>query len=716
MALSDTRAAAVRGFGLGIGGLAMALHGRLFPFVPAALALGIGIYFALRFEPSLAACLSLAIAGAALALGLRKAPRRFLVPAIGLALALCGVALASLRAHTVAGPVLPFRYYGPVEGRIVDIDRSFSDALRITLDRIVLLDVAPTSTPLRLRIALHGYAAAARLSPGLTVAATAHLAPPEGPVSPGGFDFQRLAWFDSLGAVGYTRSPVVVIAPPEPGPALLAFRARMHLSGAITAAIPGQPGALAAAFMTGDRSGISAATNDVMRASNLSHLISISGLHMGLLVGTVFGFVRYGLALVPYLALRLNSKRVAAVVALLAATFYLALAGPDVATRRAYVMAAVMLAAILCRRTALSLRSLAVAATIILMVEPESLVEPGFQMSFGATFALIVAFDGWKQVRDRVPRILRPPAVMILSSLVAGVATGPVAAAHFNRIAAYGLVANLLATPVMGVVVMPAGVVAALLAPLGLAAPALWLVDLGTRAILWIAAEVAGWSGAVSAVPAPPPWVLPLLAAGGLIAGVLAGASRLAGILLIAIAALGWGRADRPALLIDSGGQILGLMTDAGRALSRPEGAGFVAKNWLEDDGDLVSQEEAFARGTFDGARGLSRALWQGAEVLHLTGRTAPDRAVTLCAPGSLLVVAGRVHWPDGRVRDCDLWDQARLSATGAVAMSVAAPWGSATGVGSLSITTARDLSGDRLWTRWARDSPAHGIGNDVSQ
>ncbi|MFM2356018.1 MAG: hypothetical protein RLZZ528_1754, partial [Pseudomonadota bacterium] len=557
MALWDTRAASVSGLRLGLSDLALALHGRLFPFVPAALATGIGAYFSLRTEPSLLTCAALALTAAVFALALWNAPRRFFVPALGLALVLAGLALASLRAHMVAGPVLPFRYYGPVEGRIVEIDRSYSDALRVTLDRVVLSDVAPHKTPRRLRIALHGDAAVARLSPGLTIAATAHLAPPEGPVAPGGFDFQRLAWFDSLGAVGYARAPVVAIAPAEPGLPLLAFRARMHLSGAITSAIEGQPGALASAFMTGDRSGISAATNDIMRGSNLSHMISISGLHMGLLVGFVFGLVRYGLALVPYLALRINSKMVAAVVALLAATFYLALAGPDVATRRAYIMAAVMLAAILCRRAAISLRSLAIAATIVLVVEPESLVEPGFQMSFGATFALIVAFDGWSRVKDRVPQFLRPLAIMVLSSLVAGLATGPIAAAHFNRIAAYGLVANLLATPVMGVIVMPAGVVAALLAPLGLAAPALWLVDLGTRAILWIAAEVAGWSGAVSAAPTPPGWVLPLFAAGGLIAGTLAGPFRIAGALALATALLGWGRSERPLLLIDPGGQMV---------------------------------------------------------------------------------------------------------------------------------------------------------------
>ena len=112
---------------------------------------------------------------------------------------------------------------------------------------------------------------------------------------------------------------------------------------------------------------------------------------------------------------------------------------------------------------------MAMAALICLGLEPESLVEPGFQMSFGATAALIVGFDWLRRPLERLPKIARPVAMAVLSSVVAGTATTPIAAAHFNRIAEYGLVANLLSIPVMGFLVMPFGVLSALLAPLGLA-------------------------------------------------------------------------------------------------------------------------------------------------------------------------------------------------------------------------------------------------------
>jgi competence protein ComEC len=177
--------------------------------------------------------------------------------------------------------------------------------------------------------------------------------------------------------------------------------------------------------------------------------------------------LRYGLALLPYVALRLNTKKVAAVVSLGVALFYLILSGANVATERAFIMIAVMLGAVLLDRRALTLRSVAVAALVLLLFLPESLLEPGFQMSFAATIALIVGFGAVDRsiYLQRMPRWLMPVFTLVLSSLIGGLATAPYAAAHFNRFTDYGLIANLLTVPVMGAVIMPAGALAALAGP-----------------------------------------------------------------------------------------------------------------------------------------------------------------------------------------------------------------------------------------------------------
>jgi len=672
--------------GRGLDAMAAA-RGALFPWAPVLFSIGVGAYFAAGVEPSPRDYVFAATAGF-LCMVLRLfGSERSHVPALALFLTLAGFVAAGARGHIVAAPVLAERYYGTVTGRVVDIDRSFSDQLRITLDRVALKVVGPTRTPARVRVALHapdGYLP----EPGQTVQLTAHLSPPDGPVAPGGFDFQRIAWFEGLGAVGYSRDPVAVLAEAKPGPGLMAFRLRIALSRAMQSRMDGQAGAFAAAMMTGDRSGVTRATNDALRASNLSHLISISGLHMGLLTGFVFAMVRYGLALVPPVALRLDTRKVAAVVALLAATAYLAIAGPNVATRRAYVMAAVMLAAVLCDRRAISLRSVAMAALIVLVLEPESLIGPGFQMSFGATVALILAFRRWRDWSGRVPALLRPAAALCVSSLAAGTATAPIAAAHFNRIAEYGFAANLAAVPLMGFAVMPAGVVAALLAPFGLAGPALWVMERGTAAVLWIAGTVAALEGSVLLVPSPGAWVLPVLALGALLAAGGRGWLRIAGTGSMALALIGWVMVERPALRIASEGTLVGVMGAEGLALSKPRGGGFVAANWLEDDGDTADQESAFARGAFTGARGEMRADLGSTALWHLTGKTASDRAARVCVRGAIVVLDG--YWQGGEP-DCLLFDARVLRRSGALAVYREDD-------GRLRLRSARAEAGRRPW------------------
>lgn len=288
-----------------------AQRGALFGWIPVCLAIGIGIYFQLAFEPTTLQLGRVALAGlflAAFAKGLPEPARPF--AAAGMLICL-GVLLAAGRAHSVAGPVVEFRYYGAVEGRIVAIDRSGSDALRLTLDRVVLNRVTPARTPTRVRITLHGDRSNdITPEPGLRVMLTGHLSPPAGPVEPGGFEFQRHAWFVRLGAVGYARTPLMGVSEPMGG--LGVFRLRMAASARIQAVLEGDAGGFAAAITTGDRSAISQAALDDLRASNLAHLLAISGLHMGLMTGVLFAALRIGLALVPPLVLRVPARSIAA--------------------------------------------------------------------------------------------------------------------------------------------------------------------------------------------------------------------------------------------------------------------------------------------------------------------------------------------------------------------------------------------------------------------
>ncbi|SFS75110.1 competence protein ComEC [Sulfitobacter marinus] len=669
----------------GLSQMMLQQRGHLFGWVPVCLACGIGCYFTLTFEPALPVLIGLGTGAWMLIWAQRFLPETISPLVVALALGLIGFDLAALRAHAVGGPVLGWRYYGAIEGRIVGIDRSQSDALRLTLDRVVLDRVSRARTPARVRVSLHGdQSHSIAAEPGLRVMTTGHLSPPSGPVEPGGFDFQRHAWFARLGAVGYTRTPVLGVAVASHGRAgLLVLRVRMAASARVQAALEGDIGGFATAITTGDRSAISQTALFDLRASNLAHLLAISGLHMGLLSAVVFGALRLVLSLIPWVALRWPTRSIAAAGALIAATGYLALSGGNVATERAFVMVAVALGALMLGRRALSLRAVAIAATIVLTLRPEALMGPGFQMSFAATTALVAVF-GWLREADLSlgPKWLAPAVATFISSAVAGLFTAPVGAAHFNSIAHFGLIANLLSVPLMGLLVMPAAVAALVMAPLGLDHLPLWIMGLGLRWILGVAAFVADLDGARGHVKGPGVWVLPLMALGFLWLLLWQGRLRFAGIAAVVWAFVLWHQAARPAVLIADSGNLVGIMTAQGRALSKAKGAGFVARNWLENDGDGVEQEEAAARW------GPSMRIG-GQEIIHLSGKRAAA-AFGGCTAGQIVVSSVKI---DRNIGDCVILDPAHLRKTGAIAMSI--------NNGQLEMQTARQMAGTRLWTQW---------------
>ena len=644
------------------------MQGHLFPWLAVFLGVGIGVWFALPWEPQVpfylaAATLALAAGAAAL-----RGPEGWRpLAAAGFALAV-GIMAAGWRAHDIRAPMLEFRYYGPIEGRLVEVDRSQSDALRLTLDQVVLSDVSPARTPVRVRISLQGGALPVTPPiPGQRLMLTGHLAAPEGAVEPGGFNFRRMAYFDQLGGVGYTRNPVLMLAPPADGERWI-DRLRTYLSQGIMTAVPGDAGAFSSGVLTGDQSGLSQDAVRALRDSSLAHLLAISGMNMVFIVGFVFLLLRWGIALVPPLALRIPAKKLSAGLSLGLAYFYLLLSGANVATERAFIMIAVALMAVMLDRRAITLRTAAISAILILVTKPESLVEAGFQMSFAATLALIAGFGALDRevMRQRMPRWAIHVFTLVLSSVIGGFATAPFAAAHFNRFSDYGLLANILTVPVMGAVVMPAGVVAALLAPFGLAALPLWVMEQGARWILFVAHWVSGLEGAATAIPAPGGRPLPLITLGGLVLILWRGRLRLAGLAPIVVAVILWAGADRPALLIASDGSIVGLDGPEGRALSVSRGGGFMARTWLEDDGDLTEQIAAAARPGFDGPVAARSFVLGDVRGVALRGKAGLAQLDQACAKVDLVIVNMVAETPP---EGCLLLDLRVLRQTGSVAI-----------------------------------------------
>ncbi len=429
--------------------------------------------------------------------------------------------------------------------------------------------------------------------PGMTIMTTAHLGPPGGAVEPGGFDFRRHAWFLRLGAVGYTRVPLVLWQEADRDRWL--FQTRMADLVARSACLAGNWCRGHCHHHRGSQRHPPARVAGSARHQPCASSGNL-GLHMGLVSAFVFAALRLGLLLTP-VGLRWPIKKIAAGGALVVAAIYLALSGGNVATERAFVMVAVMLLAVMVDRRAISLRAVALAALIVLVLRPEALMGPGFQMSFAATTALVAVFGAIRDSAHDLPRhrLLRGVASVVLSSAVAGRPTARHAMAHFNQIAQFGLIANLLSVPLMGVLVIPAAVLGIGLMPIGLEGIGLTAMGFGLEWILYVAQEMADWTGAVRPVMTPDLVVLPIISLGALFVILWQGHGRWIGLGPVVGALLLWGQAERPDILVAEGGALVGVMTDQGRAVSRSTGSGFIADVTGENDGQGLDQAHAAA-------------------------------------------------------------------------------------------------------------------------
>lgn len=548
----------------GLDGLARHLEqerSRWLLWLPVLLGSGVAGFFALPAEPpSWAGWLAAATGVLLLALARRHwrepvSGREALL--IALATVLLGVALAQARLHAVAAPSLRQARSFTLEGRIIEL-APLPRGWRALLSEVRLEGVPPERTPATVRVSLRS--APEGLAPGERARLRARLQPPLAPALPGGFDFARQAWFERLGALGFALGKVERLPGATSGPMLAVSRWRATIADRIVASSPGPAGGVAAGILVGVTAGVDQETWRAMQVSGLAHLLSVSGLHMALVAGSVFAACRWLLALIPALALRFPVKKIAAGVALPAAAFYLLLTGASVPTQRSFLMTAVALVAIMADRNPFSLRLLAWAALAVLLLRPESVLGASFQLSFAAVLALVVAYEAWgrrPRPEGREPGPLAPLWAYLggvgMTTLVASAATTPFGAFHFQTVPTYGVLANLVAVPLTSFLVMPAGLLGLALTPFGWEGPLFALVGWGTEGVLLTARAVATLPGASLLVHAWPAEALALLALGGLWLALWQLPWRWLGLLPCIAAAILVLASRPPSLVVDAG-------------------------------------------------------------------------------------------------------------------------------------------------------------------
>ena len=684
------------------------------PWLAVAFAAGIAAWFVLvnpwQWLALLAACCGLGVAGLA---GLRADGRfphlRQALVALALMAAAGCVTVWGKSALSGARPIerpMVADIVGTVTGR-----ESRPAEARV---RLLLATREPGSgRAIRVRVALPLAEDRPAITQGARIRVKARLMPPAPPMLPGAYDFARTAWFAGISATGSVLGEVTVLTPGEGGGWLARSQAR--LSQHVRDNLAGSAGAIAAAFASGDRGAIAAADDAAMRDAGLSHLLSISGLHVSAVVGAAYLIALRLLALWPWLALRVRLPLAAASFGAAAGVFYTLLTGAEVPTVRSCIGAVLVLAALALGREPLSMRMVAVAAFFVLLFWPEAVAGPSFQMSFAAVIA-IVALHGAAPVRaflapreeSGVVRLARQLAMLLVTGVVIELAIMPIGLFHFHRAGIYGALANVIAIPLTTLVTMPLIALALALDLVGAGAPAWWLVGQSLDLMLALAHWVAAQPGAVTMLPAMGRGSLALFVAGGLWLALWRGRRRLWGLLAVLAGTLSLAFLQPPDILVSGDGRHVGITDGSGGLLVLREARSDFARDNLTElagmDGEL--RPLAAWNGARCGRDFCAVELDRGGRTWHLLigrGRDrVPERELAAACERADIVLSDR--WLPRSCRPTWLKADRRLLArTGGLAIDLAAR----------RVTTVAQMQGEHGW--WQPGQGKAGAGPSTS-
>jgi len=625
-----------------------AAAGRLLPWLVVAYGLGVVIYFTAEHEPVWQIATGTAVACALGAFLLRRHLTAFVVALFITSIA-SGFAVATIKTAFIAHPILRYNASGVTIAGFVELreESQHTDRIVIRVERIDGNRIE--DKPQRVRLSVKRGMAPA---PGSFIEVKALLDPPLQPLMPGSYDFARDLYFQQIGASGFVRGAIKIVTPPSTAGLMQQVdaavqRLRDTIDVHVREVLPGDKGAIAAMLLNGRRDVISENLYNALFISGIGHVLSISGYHMAVVAGVVFFLFRALLALIPGLADRAPIKKWAAAGALIATTFYLVLSGAEVATQRSYLMIAIVLTGVMLDRPALTLRTLTAAAFLVLIFAPQAVVHPSFQMSFAATLALVASYDrGVPRLRSGADSSLGTRAALwgtneivslTIASLVAGFATTPYAAYHFHRLAPYGVIANLLAMPVVSAWVMPWGLIGLLAIPFGFDGECWRQMGYGLEWMDKVSLWVANLPGAVGHVTSFGAGPLLLATAGLLVIGLFKTPLRWSGIVL-ALAGVIWA-ADlpRPDVLVSDDGRVFAVRGASGQlAFHHTGGDTFAIKEWLAADADARDyHDRALGEGIACDSSGCIGKLSDGAMVAY---DLRPDAFEEDCGHAVLIV------------------------------------------------------------------------------
>ncbi len=548
-------------------------HDRM-PWLAVAMFAGIAAWFGLKDPLEWIVCLDLAVAVALwAALAWRHRADRFHLRnaclAIGLLFAL-GLALVWARSELVGQQAIEHPRFERLEGYVLEReDQPARDRSRLTL----AVRSSATDEAMKVRVNSALIEPAAELREGAVVRLDARLMPPAAPMVPGGYDFARVAWFEGLVATGRVTGQVEIIEHSAVEQPLASLQ--RQLSNRVRSHIEGSPGAIAATLASGDRGAITQSDQKAMRDAGLTHLLAISGLHVSAVIGAAYLITLKLLGLVSFLALRLRLPLVAAMVGACAGLGYTLLTGAQVPTVRSCAAAMLVLLALALGRDPLSMRMVGLAAIVVMLLWPESVIGPSFQMSFAAVLAIVALHSSAPAKAFLAPRegswarrSIRIVAMLFATGLLIEIALMPIVLFHFHRAGLYGAAANVLAIPLVTFIAMPSLAIGLALDTIGLGEPFLWLAGQSLNLLLMIAHFTAALPGSVKLLPQMSVGTLLLFTAGGLWLALWSGKSRMFGLAPVGLAGILIAMTTPPDILIARDGHHVGVRLGNGDLLT----------------------------------------------------------------------------------------------------------------------------------------------------
>ena len=519
-------------------------------FIPVFFGIGIGLYFALNNEIYAIPAMILVCMVCLILFLIRQK----IIGTI-LTITLLGFLSAFVRTHTLNTNMLHKKIkFCPIEATIDNVENTPSGIKFIVSDiqskwKIPRLD--KVSLTWKTKNNAYDYI------PGMRVNFLTILDPIYPKTFANAYDFRKQSFFNNISARGYiVKNPEIISKNDAKNFAVFKNSIRQKIDEHIDKFLPGQQGAVVKTLITGNKSAIDNQTRNYYSDAGIAHILAISGLHMGIIAALFFVLIRFIICqLFPCLALRYNIKKIAAATSLFFAFLYLQISGESMPAVRSFLMYGLVVLAILFDRSAFSMRSVAFAALAILTFRPESILFPSFQMSFSAVAALVSFYDGNRKNSTKSMATYS----LFLSSIIATLATSIFSINTFNRFSCIGLLSNLLAIPIMSVIIMPLCVIC--LASMAINLHSIFLPILGksVQFLTDFAQLMSNLPFAAISLPSPNMSTFVLIISGGIILTLLSNKIRLSGIIPLTIGFCLYVKQDRPIIYISKENKVVGV-------------------------------------------------------------------------------------------------------------------------------------------------------------